>query len=107
MRKVWQYKYADLLKLNNEISEFQLETYLKECTDIDIMSSSFTQKYLQIISRNIPSKMIQVRPSDKPWLNSHIKREIRTRNRLKKSARTKKLSTAIHKYKSHRNKVII
>jgi len=32
-------------------------------TDIDIMLSSFTLKYLEIISRNIPSKMIQVRPS--------------------------------------------
>jgi hypothetical protein len=58
MRKVWQYKHVDLLKLDNEISEFQWESYLKECTDIDIMSSSFTQKYLEIISRNIPSKMI-------------------------------------------------
>jgi hypothetical protein len=57
---------------------------LKECTDIDIMSSSFKQKYLEIISRNIPSKMIQVRPSDKPWFNSDIKGEIRTPDRLKK-----------------------
>jgi hypothetical protein len=64
------------VELNNEISEFQWESYLKECTDIDIMSLSFTQKYLEIISRNIPSKMIRVRPSDKPWFNSHIKREI-------------------------------
>jgi hypothetical protein len=106
MRKVWQYKHADLLKLNNETSGFQWETYLKECTDIDIMSSSFTQKYLEIISRNIPSKMIQVRPSDKPWFNFNIKREIRTRDRLKKIARTKKSSTAIHKYKSQRRSCI-
>jgi hypothetical protein len=98
-------KHADLLKRNNEISEFQWEMYLKECTDIDIMSSSCTHKYLEIISGNIPSKMIQVRPSDMPWFNSHIKREIRTRNRSKKIARTKKSSTAIDKYKSHRNKV--
>ena len=34
-----------------------------------------------------------------------FKREIRTRDRLNKIARTKKSSTAIHKYKSHRNKV--
>jgi hypothetical protein len=34
-----------------------------------------------------------------------LKREIRTRNRLNKIARTKKSSTDIHKYKSHRNKV--
>ena len=61
MRKVWQYKHVNLLKLNNEISEFQWKSYLKKCTDIDIMSSSFTQEYLEIISRNIPSKMIQVR----------------------------------------------
>ena len=105
MRNVWLNKHAGLLKLNNEISEFQWEPYLNECTDIDIMSSSFTQKYLEIISRNTPQKIIQVRPSDKPWFNSDIKREIRIRDRLKKNARTKKPSNAIHKYKSNRNKV--
>ena len=42
--KVWQYKHVDLLTLNNEISELQWESYLRECTDSDIMSSSFTQK---------------------------------------------------------------
>jgi len=77
MRKVWQYnKHADLLKLNNEILEFQWEPYLKECADIDIMSSNFTQKNLEIISRNILSKMIQVRPFDKPWFYSNIKRAV-------------------------------
>ena len=91
MRKVWQYKHADRLKLNDTISEFQWEPYLKECTDIDIMSSSFTQKYLEIISRNIPSKMIQVRPSDKPWFNSDIKREIRIRDRLKQKCKNNKI----------------
>jgi ribosomal protein L17 len=52
-----------------------------------------------------PLKMIQVRPSDQAWFNSDIKREICTRDRSKKITRTKKSSTAIHKYKSHRNKV--
>jgi hypothetical protein len=131
---IWeQYKYVDLLKLNNAISEFQWESYLKECTDIDIMSSSFTQKYLEIIHWNSDIALLSFKRStylycqtvriyvflieygiwilisvalyDKPWFNSHIKREIRTRNRLNKIARTKKSSTAIHKYKSHRNKV--
>ena len=91
MRKVWQYKHADLLKFNNEISEFQWEPYTKECADIDIMSSNFTQKYLEIISRNILSKVIQVRPFDKPWFNSNIKREIRIRDRLKKNCKNKKV----------------
>ena len=56
MRKAWQYKHVDFLKLNNEISEFQWESYLKECTDIDIMSSSFTQKYLENNIEKYPLK---------------------------------------------------
>jgi ribosomal protein S14 len=37
--------------------------------------------------RKIPSKLVRIRLNDKPWFNSEIRKEIRTRNRLHKLAR--------------------
>jgi hypothetical protein len=35
--------------------------------------------------RKIPSKLVRIRLNDKPWFNSEIRKEIRTRNRLHKA----------------------
>ena len=105
LRKVWLYKHADYVKLNNEISEFQWEQFLTECNDVDTMCERFTRKYLEMIARNIPSKMIRVRQYDKPWFTSDIRREIRTRDRLHKMLKRNKSTTNLQRYKSQRNKV--
>ena len=74
MRKVWNYKNADYTNLNQEISEFQWEEHLSQNTDVDTMSEQFLHKYLGMISRNIPSKMVRIRLTDKPWFNSELRR---------------------------------
>jgi hypothetical protein len=58
MRKVWLYKKADFNKLNNEILEFQWEQFLHKCTDVEDMSHRFTHKYLEMVGRGIPSKLL-------------------------------------------------
>ena len=45
----------------------------------------------------IPSKKVTVRPDDKPWYNSEIRRTSRKRDRLKsKAIKTGKFQTGIH-----------
>ena len=105
MRKVWLYKNADFNKLNNEIMEFQWEQFLHECTGVDDMSNRFTHKYLKMVGRGIPSKLVRIRISDKPWFNSEIRKEICTRNRLHKLARRNQSNQSLQKYESQRNKV--
>ena len=105
MRKVWLYKNADFNKLNNEIMEFQWEQFLHECTGVDDMSNRFTHKYLKMVGRGIHSKLVRIRISDKPWFNSEIRKEIRTRNRLHKLARRNKSNQSLQKYESQRNRV--
>jgi hypothetical protein len=46
-----------------------------------------------------------IRLNDKPWFNSEIRKEIRTRNRLHKLARRNQSNQSLQKYKSQRNKV--
>jgi hypothetical protein len=45
-------------------------------------SNRFTDKYLEMVGRGIPSRLVRIRLNDKPWFNSEIRKEIRTRNRL-------------------------
>ena len=76
IRKIWLYKYADYSKLNEEISQFQWETFLMECESVDLMAKRFTNKYLEMIERHIPSKTVRIRPNDKPWFNSKSKEKL-------------------------------
>ena len=104
-RKVWLYKQADYIKLNEEISQFQWEPFLGECDNVDSMAERFTNKYLEMIARHIPSKTIRVRPNDKPWYNSEIRKEIRTRDRLHKILRKKYTTISLQHFKAQRDKV--
>ena len=54
---------------------------------------------------SIPTRVVTIRPNDKPWFNSELRRKIRKRDRLRKQA-IKKNSTAIYeKYRKQRNHV--
>jgi ribosomal protein L17 len=105
MRKVCLYKKADFNQLNNEILEFQWEQFLHKCTDVEDMSNRSTHNYLEMVGRGMPSKLVRIRLNDKPWFNSEIRKEIRTRNRLHKLARRNQSKQSLQKYKSQRNKV--
>ena len=69
------------------------------------MAERFTNKYLEIISRHIPSKTVRVRPNDKPWFNSEIRKQIRVRDRLHKISRQKGTIISLQRFKAQRNKV--
>ena len=69
------------------------------------MSNRFTHKYLEMVGRGIPSRLVRIRLNDKPWFNPEIRKEIRTRNRLHKLARRNQSNQSLQKYKSQRKKV--
>jgi hypothetical protein len=49
--------------------------------------------------------MVTVRNSDRPWFNSELRREIRKRDRIRKTAKQYSKQSDIDKYKKQRNKV--
>ena len=53
----------------------------------------------------IPSKLITVRPNDKPWMNSEIRKEIKLRNKLHKKYSNLKSMINLENFKRQRNKV--
>ena len=50
--------------------------------DIDLITSSFTDKLVDFIDEHIPKKVIQQRGHDQPWFTNGLKTEINHKNRL-------------------------
>jgi hypothetical protein len=76
-REVWLYKHADFINLNSEIRLFDWEGFLLSSENIDEMSIKFTNKFIEFVKMYIPVKIITIRPNDKPWFNSAIRRAMR------------------------------
>jgi hypothetical protein len=81
------------------------EIFLNSSIDVNDMSERFIHKYIEMRRKHIPSRTVLVRPNDKPWFNSEIRKEIGIRNRFHSARRNTKSNYARSKYKSQRNKV--
>jgi hypothetical protein len=65
----------------------------------------FTQIFLDIVKLHIPHKYVTVRPQDRPWYNSEIRKMSRKRDRYKHSATISGKLSDWTRYKQTRNKV--
>ena len=105
-RTIWMYKNADFEKFNKLIRQFNWEeSFFTLVNDIDEMADFFTNKYLEMAKECIPTKVVNIRRTDKPWFNSEIRHHIRIRDRLHRKLKT---SPTVHNrniYKIRRNKV--
>lgn len=104
-RNIWLYKHADFDKLNTLISDSDWHKLIMEATDVNHAVKNFTSTFLGHVSECIPEKTIVIRPSDKPWFDSVLRREIRIRNRLRKKAQKSNKLCDLLKFRKARNKV--
>ena len=104
-REIWDYKRGDFGKLNHSIGNFNWNEFLLDSNNVNQACEKFNQTYIHMAKNSIPTRVVTIRPNDKPWFNSELRREIRKRDRLRKQA-IKKNSTAIYeKYRKQRNHV--
>ena len=59
-----------------------------------------------IIDVYIPNRRVTIRPKDKPWMNSLIRRAIRKRDRLLKRFGKNKIPSNWERYRAQRNFVV-
>ena len=104
-REVWLYDKTNIEKFNKLLDEIDWNSLLSDQQDVDEMCTTFTSTFLQVARQCIPTKDIIVRENDKPWFTSELRREIRKRDRLRKSAIKSKKDVDILKYKRQRNRV--
>ena len=102
-RQIWSYDQGDYQRLRAKAAETDWDALRHE--NLDIYATNVTSQILSIAKDCIPNKVIRIKPTDPPWLTTHIKCFIRKRKRAyKKALRT---DSAIHwaKFKKLRNQV--
>ena len=104
-RDVWLYKHGNFVGFNLEIENFDWDSFLLHHDNVDEMAIKFSDKYLEMAKSFIPFKTVTIRPNDKPWFNSAIRKEIRIRDRLHKQVKRSPSSCILQKYRTQRNKV--
>ena len=102
-RKVWNYKKANFNLLNEKILTTNW-SFIKN-TDIDTASKLFTEMFLNIAQSCIPTYFVTIRPKDKPWYNSEIRKTSRQKDKHRKIAQVSGKSTDWLTFKKLRNKV--
>ena len=102
-RTIFLYSRADFDSFNNKLMEENWDC-LNEGT-VNEACNKFTEIYMSHALQTIPQKRITVRPDDRPWFDSELRKNCKIRNRLKsKATRSGKLQDW-EKYKKARNKV--
>ena len=66
---------------------------------------NFSTKYMSLVRECIPEKTVTIRPKDKPWFDSTLRKTIRKRDRLRNIALKYKRESDLSKYRKIRNQV--
>lgn len=104
-REVWNYKNADIGKLNNMISMHNWDAVINDTSTVDQACINFTNLFMKFCTECIPSKKVLIRQNDKPWFNSELRYNIKLRDRLRKRYFKLKREIDHSSYKRQRNKV--
>lgn len=83
-RDISCYNRANLDEFNRLIEAFSWEEMFAESENVDEACTKFTNKFLSMARTCIPSKLVTIRPNDKPWMTSELRKNIRIRDRLHK-----------------------
>ena len=102
-RRVWNYKNANYISLNESIRNTDWSFLRNE--DINTAVLNFTHTFLDLVKSSIPYKFVTVRPRDRPWYNSEIRKTSRKRDRHKHIATISGKLSDWSRYKHIRNKV--
>ena len=101
--RVWSYKRADFTKLEENIIAFDWGCLLNGT--VNESCKLFTNKFMEFVNKSIPHNDVVIRPNDKPWYDSEIRKHTRKRDRQKAKAVRTSLQNDWIKYKNLRNKV--
>lgn len=97
------YKKANIALLKQLLSNYDWNCLIEG--SLNEACIKFTTIFLDFVKQCIPSKNVTVRPNDKPWFDSEIRRSSRKRDRLKKKSIISGSPSDWNKYKHIRNKV--
>ena len=105
-RLIWDFNNTDFDTFRMKLEETNWENLLTNIVSLDECVHLFTKTFIDIAKTYINNKTVTIRNRDKPWLHNEIRKQIRIRKRMHKSA--KRFNTPDHwnLFKHQRNKVV-
>ena len=97
-RTMWRFNLTnfDLFRLNLADNNWK---NIFACTDVNSICNQFTTQLMHIAKASILNKDVTVRPNDKPWFNSYLRKLYRKRNQSFKVYKEKKTDLTLENYK--------
>ena len=80
-RKIWDYShasYANISKFLNNIDWVNI--FLNK--NVDEMTTCFSERFMLVMSENIPNKIVTCSDKDASWINNEVKSAIRRNSRV-------------------------
>ena len=72
-RNVWNFNNINEKELNEALSIVDWnDVFLNNPSNIDSIYAKWISLFLNIVKRFIPSKIVMIRPKDKPWMNANV-----------------------------------
>jgi hypothetical protein len=87
LRQDWLYERTDNEKIASKLDTVDWNALLSDSQDVDEMCNTFTETFLRVARECIPTKIVTIPNSDRPWFNSELRREIRKRDRIRKKVK--------------------
>ena len=85
-RHIWDYKHANFEEFRNTLSDHDWDhCFISD--DIDDNVSQWTDTFLNIARNCIPNRIVTIRPDDKPYYTSDLRRLKRKQDRLHTKAK--------------------
>ena len=101
-RKVYLYDRANWEDMKLDLQNTEWENIFREA-NIDDMAKKWTEKYLEVIHRHIPTKIVRIDQNDAPWMSTKVKKYIKKRNRAYRKAKSTNQVKDWDKFKGLRN----
>jgi hypothetical protein len=102
-RKVWNYKTANFNELNMLIENHDW-SFLNNVS-VNEACNRFIKVYIELAQTCIPTRLVTIRPNDRPWYNSELRLLSRKRDRQKRKAIKSNNPSDWKLYRTYRNKV--
>ena len=81
-------------------------SFINNSDNMNQITNTFEEILSKSAEEHIPKATFTVRPNDKPWMTSVIRKHMRSRDRLYYKANTTKSPTHWQAYKNKRNEVV-
>lgn len=104
-KTIWKFEEANTTAMEQYLNATDW-SFINNSDNMNQITNSFEEILIKSAEEHIPKVTYTVRPNDKPWMTSSIRKQMRKRDRLYHKANSSKSPTHWQNYKNKRNEVV-